>query len=81
MLQCELFGYTPARAAAAVVRVVQVIDGWRQHFADCGVADAGLQSLAERIDGDHLLGQRQTFDPAVYAAPSRAQRRQSPFAK
>src|SRR3984893_12025344 len=29
MSQCELFGYTPAQAAAEVVRVIRAGDGWR----------------------------------------------------
>ena len=81
MSQCELFGYSPAQAAAAVVRVIRVVDGWRAHFAACGVSDADLASLAERIDGDPLLGQRRTFDPAAYATPARPTRRRSPFAR
>lgn len=80
MSQCELFGFIPAQAAAEVVRVIQVVDGWRKHFAQCGVSDTDLESLAERIDGDQLLSQRQAFNPANYAAPVR-QRRRSPFAK
>jgi len=80
MSQCELFGFIPAQAAAEVVRVIQVVDGWRKHFAQCGVSDTDLESLAERIDGDQLLSQRQAFNPADYAAPVR-QRRRSPFAK
>lgn len=80
MSQCELFGYTPAQAAAEVVRVIKVVDGWRQHFAECGVSDADLESLAERIDGALLLDQRRTFNPADYASPVRTRRR-SPFAK
>jgi serine/threonine-protein kinase HipA len=79
--QCELFGYTRAQAAVEVLRVIKVVDGWRKHFVACGVADADIESLAERIDGDQLLGQRQTFNPADYAAPTRPQRRRSPFAK
>jgi serine/threonine-protein kinase HipA len=81
MSQCELFGYAPAQAAAAVVRVIKVVDGWHKHFAQCGVSDADLQSLAERIDGDPLLKQRQAFNPADYATPARTPRRRSPFAK
>ena len=81
MSQCELFGYSPLQAAAEVVRVIQVVDGWRTHFAACGVSDADLASLAERIDGDPLLGQRRTFDPADYATPARPKRRRSPFAR
>jgi serine/threonine-protein kinase HipA len=80
MSQCELFGYTPSQAAAEVVRVIKVVDGWRRHFAGCGVSDSDLESLAERIDGAPLLGQRRTFNPAGYASPVRTRRR-SPFAK
>ncbi len=80
MSQCELFGYTPAQAAAVVVRVIQVVDGWRKHFAQCGVSVADLDSLAQRIDGDQLLGQRQTFDHKSYATSVR-RRRQSPFSR
>jgi hypothetical protein len=36
--------------------------------------------LAERIDGDQLLGQRQAFRPADYVTPVRSRRR-SPFAR
>ena len=79
MSQCELFGYTPPQAAAEVVRVIQVVDGWRKHFAVCGVSDADLNSLSERIDAEPLLGQRRTFNPADYASSVRPRRR-SPFA-
>ena len=81
MSQCTLFGYTPAQAAAEVMRVIQVVDGWRQHFAACGVTHADLDSLAERIDGNALLGQRRGFKPADYAAPLRKPRRGSPFGR
>ena len=80
MSQCELFGYTPAQAAADVARVIKVVGGWREHFAQYGVSDADLESLAERIDADQLRGQRQAFDPADYATRVRTRRR-SAFAK
>jgi serine/threonine-protein kinase HipA len=79
MSQCELFGFTKALAAAQVQRVIKVVNGWRKHFAACGVTNADMDSLAERIDGDALLRQRQAFDPADYATPIRAPRRRSPF--
>ena len=82
MSQCGLFGYTPAQAAAEVMRVMRVIDvvdRWQDHFAACQVTDADLDSLAERIDGGPLLSQRRTFNPADYAKPARAPRRRSPF--
>ena len=81
MSQCELFGYIPAQAAGEVVRVIKVVDTWRKHFADCGVCAADIQSLAERIDGVQLLTQRQAFNPADYATPTRLPRRRSPFAR
>jgi serine/threonine-protein kinase HipA len=80
MSQCELFGYTPAQAAAEVVRVIRVVDGWREHFAACGVTQSDLESLAGRIDGDALRGQRQAFNTADYTN-ARAPKRRSPFAR
>lgn len=80
MSQCELFGYTPIQAAAEVGRVIEVVDGWREHFAACGVASSDLASLAERIDGDALGGQRRAFNPADCAS-TRVPKRRSPFAK
>jgi serine/threonine-protein kinase HipA len=81
MSQCELFGNTPTEAAAEVMRVIGVVDGWREHFAACGVTNSDLESLAERIDGDALRTQRRAFNPADFAATVRAPRRRSPFAK
>ena len=80
MSQCELFGYTSAQAAAEVVRVIREVDGWREHFAACGVTNSDLESLAERIDGDLLKGQRRAFNPADYGT-TRAPKRRSPFAR
>ena len=80
MSQCELFGYTPAQAAAEIVRVIEVVDGWREHFAACGVTNSDLESLAERIDGASLKGERRSFNPADYAT-RRAPKRRSPFAQ
>jgi serine/threonine-protein kinase HipA len=80
MSQCELFGYAPAEAAAEVVRVIRGIDGWREHFAACGVTNPDLESLAERIDGDFLRGQRRAFKPAEYSA-SRTPKRRRPSAR
>jgi len=80
MSQCELFGYTPTQAATEVVRVIKVIDGWREHYAACGVTNSDLESLAQRIDGDPLRAQRQAFNPADYAK-ARTSKRRSPFAR
>jgi serine/threonine-protein kinase HipA len=80
MSQCELFGYTPAQAAAEVVRVIRAVDGWREHFAARGITNSDLENLAERIDGHLLKGQRRAFNPADYAT-TRAPKRRSPFAR
>ena len=80
MSQCELFGYTPSQAAAEVVRTIRAVDGWREHFAACGVTNSDLESLAERIDGAPLQGQRRGFNPADYAT-TRAPKRRGPFAR
>jgi serine/threonine-protein kinase HipA len=66
--------------AAEVVRVIRVIDGWREHFAACGVTNADLESLAARIDGEALRGQRAAFDPADYPA-SRTPKRKRPLVR
>ena len=78
MSQCELFGYTPVQAAAEVARVIKVVNGWREHFASCGVTHSDLESLAQRIDGDPLLGQR--VDPAGYTTVRKPKHR-GPFAR
>jgi serine/threonine-protein kinase HipA len=80
MSQCELFGYTQGQAAAEVVQIIQIVEGWRSHFVDCGVSAGDIASLAEQIDGDALRSQRRTFSPADYANLRRP-RRGSPLAK
>ena len=80
MSQCELFGYTPVQAAAEIARVIKVVDGWREHFASCGVTYLDLESLAQRIDGDPLRSQRRMFNPTDYTS-ARKPRRRRPFAR
>jgi serine/threonine-protein kinase HipA len=79
MSQCEAFGLAPADAAAQVVQVIRVVNTWRSHFESMGVSKNDLDSLAERLDGDQLRGQRQTFDAGRY--PDKAPKRKpiSPF--
>ena len=61
MSQCVLFGLTTKTAAQEVLAVIAVVNRWRSHFKDCGVTDADLASLAQRIDGGELLAMRQSF--------------------
>ncbi|MBC7957658.1 MAG: type II toxin-antitoxin system HipA family toxin [Cytophagales bacterium] len=81
MSQCALFAYTPVQAAAQVVRVIEVVEGWREHFAACGVTGGDLASLAERIDGDPLLTQRRHFNAAGYPAQTRSTRGRGAFGR
>lgn len=77
--QCQSFGLAPRDAALEVERIIAVVDGWKPHFAACGVSAADIAQLEQRIDGEELLRQRRTFAARDYAvAPSRRPRR-SPF--
>ncbi len=79
MSQCDAFGLAPAQAAAQVVQVIGVVNTWRAHFESIGVSKSDLDSLAERLDGDELLSQRQTFDPGQYQSAPIKRRPTSPF--
>lgn len=79
MSQCDAFGLEPVQAAAQVVQVIGVVNTWRAHFKAIGVSKSDLESLAERLDGDELLSQRQTFDTAQYQAAPPKRRPTSPF--
>ena len=79
MSQCDAFGLEPAQAAAKVVQVIGVVNTWRAHFESMGVSRSDLNSLAERIDGDELLRQRQTFDAGEYQGAPPKRKPTSPF--
>jgi serine/threonine-protein kinase HipA len=79
MSQCDAFGLQPAQAAAQVVKVIGVVNTWRSHFESIGVSKSDLGSLAERLDGDQLLSQRQSFDAGQYQLAPPKRRLTSPF--
>ena len=79
MSQCDAFGLQPAQAAVQVVQVIGVVNTWRAHFEAIGVSNSDLESLAERLDGDELLSQRQTFDAGQYLGAPPKRRPTSPF--
>ena len=79
MSECEAFGLTPAEAAAEVVRVVEVVNTWKLHFAEVGVSPRDIESLAQQIDGDYLLQQRIGFEPERSVVPTGKRSRKSPF--
>ena len=79
MSQCDAFGLQPAQAAVQVVQIIGVVNNWRAHFEAIGVSSSDLESLAEHLDGDELLSQRQTFDAGQYLGAPPKQRPTSPF--
>jgi serine/threonine-protein kinase HipA len=80
MSQCRLFGMAAADAAAEVQRVIEAVNGWRAHFRSNGVTRADIQNLADRIDGEDLRVQRESFSAKDFAAaPARKLRRGGPF--
>ena len=58
MSEFEAFGLSIAEAEEEVTRVIKVVDSWQQHFAQVGVSEEDIESLALRIDGEGLWGQR-----------------------
>lgn len=47
--------------ASEVREVVAVVNGWRKHYAECGVTRGDIDLYAEQIDRPFLLDQRQEF--------------------
>ena len=78
MSKCQSFGLSAAEAAAEVLRVIQGVDGWKEHFRACGVSPSDIDELAQRIDGEELLEQRQGFRAEDYTEQVR-KRKRSPF--
>ncbi|MDB5760276.1 MAG: HipA domain protein [Burkholderia sp.] len=79
MSQCDAFGLLPAEAAAEVAGVIAVVNTWQQHFAQAGVLERDIVSLAERIDDDGLLAQRLGFDQGRFQSGPARRKRPSPF--
>ena len=79
MSECDAFGLTPAEAAVEVMRVVEVVNTWKLHFAQLGVSPRDNASLAQQIDGDFLLQQRTSFEPGRFVLPPSKRPRKGPF--
>jgi serine/threonine-protein kinase HipA len=79
MSQCDAFGLLPAEAAAEVAAVIDVVNTWQAHFAQAGVTERDIESLAERIDGEQLLTQRTGFNQARFQSAPARRKRTSPF--
>jgi serine/threonine-protein kinase HipA len=79
MSECDAFGLTPAEAAAEVVRVVEVLNTWKLHFAHMGVSPRDIENLAQQIDGDYLLQQRTSFESQRFISLPIKRLRKGPF--
>jgi serine/threonine-protein kinase HipA len=79
MSQCEAFGLTPAQGVAEVAAVIDVVNGWKEHFQRSGVSARDLESLEERIDGESLRTQRTEFAPRRFTLAPARPRKRSPF--
>src|SRR5258708_1073479 len=56
--EAALFGLSSDQARAEAVQVARVCGQWKSHFADAGVSGADIEYLAQFIDRDFLLVQR-----------------------
>lgn len=79
MSQCDAFGLEPAQAAAEVQAVIAVVAVWQAHFAQAGVSQRDIASLAQRIDSDELATQRVSFDPDRFRSSPIRRRKPGPF--
>jgi serine/threonine-protein kinase HipA len=61
MSLCARFGLSPADAGHEVAKVIEALNGWRVHFAQCGVSTSDIEELALCLDGNALRSQRETF--------------------
>ncbi|MDB5859556.1 MAG: hypothetical protein JWQ76_3245, partial [Ramlibacter sp.] len=77
----QSFGLSSREAALQVERIVTVVDTWKEHFAACGVTPGDIEQLAQRVDGEQLLGQRRTFAASNYAATPARRPRRGPFSR
>jgi serine/threonine-protein kinase HipA len=61
MSMCTQFSLNEDDAAREIRRVISVVDGWKKHFAACGVTKKDIAYLAEQIDRPFLADQRRDF--------------------
>ena len=59
----QLYGLTKDEAVKEAQAVARAVDGWKQHFAACGVTRADIDLYAEQIDRPFLRDQRRELAP------------------
>ena len=79
MSQCEAFGLLPTEAAQELAAVIQVVNTWKDHFAQMGVTRRDINTLAQQIDGEQLLSQRLGFDAGKFSSNLGRRVRRGPF--
>ena len=79
MSECEAFGLMASEAADEIEKIINVVNSWRSHFVQAGVCEMDLDSLAQRIDGEFLLSQRQAFDVNNFQTKKVKKIRKNPF--
>jgi len=60
------FNLSAPKAAQAVMKIIEVVNGWQEHFRDLGVTENDMSEVASLIDAQDLLRQRQAFSVADY---------------
>jgi serine/threonine-protein kinase HipA len=58
LTMAQLFSLQPNEALREARAVARVVDGWKEHFRQCGVTVGDVELLAEQIDRPFLLDQR-----------------------
>lgn len=54
----RMFSLTKDQAVNAVKAVARIVDGWKEHFALCGVTTGDIDLYAEHLDRPFLKEQR-----------------------
>lgn len=54
----RMFSLTTDEAVSQIRAVARVVDGWKEHFAQCGVTVGDIDFYAQHIDNPYLKRQR-----------------------
>jgi serine/threonine-protein kinase HipA len=54
----RMFSLSMDEAVDEIKAVVRVVDGWKEHFAGCGVTSGDIELYAEHLDRPFLRDQR-----------------------
>ena len=77
MQVCAQFQLTPPEARREIRQIIKTVERWKAHFQASGVSAKDIKALAEFIDSDALLHERNNFGKTKLPAPSA--KRKGPF--